>query len=57
MNSPVQEPFENFENVKFDAFEPKDFLLDDSDDPNKNFYNNIKTNGTQYYFPLELILI
>ena len=57
MNSPVQEPFENFENVKFDTFEPKDFLLDDSNDPNKNFYNNIKTNDTQYYFPSELILI
>ena len=57
MNSPVQEPFENFENVKFDTFEPKDFLLDDSNDPNKNFYNNIKTNDTEYYFPSELILI
>ena len=42
MNSPVQEPFENFENVKFDAFEPKDFLLDDSSDPNKTSIITLK---------------
>ena len=39
MNSPVQESFENFENLKFDPFESKNVLLDDSNDPEKNFYN------------------
>ena len=37
MASPIQESFENFENLKFDAFESKDVLLDDWNDPNKNF--------------------
>ena len=55
MTSPVQESFENFENLKFDAFESKDVLLDDSSDPDKNFYNNIKATDTQYYFPSELL--
>ena len=54
MTSPVQESFENFENLKFDPFESKDILLDDSNDPDKNFYNNIQAVDTQYYFPLEL---
>ena len=54
MTSPVQESFENFENVKFDDFESKDVILDDSKDPNKNFYNNIKAINTQYYFPSKL---
>ena len=55
MTSPVQESFENFENLKFDTSESKDVLLDDSNDPNKNFYNNIKAVDTQYYFPSELL--
>ena len=42
MTSPVQESFESFENLKFDPVESKDILLDDSNDPDKNFYNNIK---------------
>ena len=41
MNSPVQESFENFENLKFDPLELKDVLLDDSNDSDKNFYDNI----------------
>ena len=53
--SPVQESFENFENLKFDPFELKNFVLDDSNDPDKNFYNNIKAVDTQYYFSLELL--
>ena len=55
MTSTVEEPFENFENLKFEAFESKDVLLDDSNDPNKNVYNNIKAIETQYYFPSELL--
>ena len=47
--------FENFENLKFNAFESKDVLLNDSNDPNKNFYNNIKAIDTQYYLPSELL--
>ena len=35
MTSPVQESFENFENLKFDTFESKDVLLGDSNDPDK----------------------
>ena len=42
MTSPVQESFENFENLKFDPFKSEDVLLDDSNDPDKNFYNNIQ---------------
>ena len=41
MTSPVQESFEDFENLKFDPSELKDVLLDDSNDFDKNFYNNI----------------
>ena len=37
MTSPVQESFENFETLKFNPFELKDVLLDDSNDPDKNF--------------------
>ena len=55
MTSSVQESFENFENLKFDAFESKDVSLDDSNNPNKNFYNNIKAIDTQHYFPSELL--
>ena len=55
MTSPVQESFENFENLKFDPFESKDVLLDDSNDPDKNFYNNIQAVDTQYYPPSELL--
>ena len=55
MTSPVQESFENFENLKFDPFESKDVLLDDSNDPDKNFYNNIQAVDTQYYLPSELL--
>ena len=55
MTSLVQESFENFENLKFDPFELKDVLLDDSNDPDKNFYNNIQAVDTQYYLPSELL--
>ena len=41
--------------MKLDAFESKDVLLDDSNDPNKNFCNNMKATETQYYFPSELL--
>ena len=51
----VQESFENFENLKFDPFESKDVLLDDSNDPDKNFCNNIQAVNTQYYLPSELL--
>ena len=54
MTSPVQESFENFENLQFDPSEPKDVLLDDSSDPSKNFYNNIRAVDAQYYFPSEI---
>ena len=53
MTSPVQESFENFENLKFDPFESKDVLLENSNDPDKNFYNNIQAVYTQYYLPSE----
>ena len=46
MTSSVQEFFENFENFKFDSFETKDVLLNDSNDPDKNFHNNIQDVGT-----------
>ena len=55
MTSPVQESFENFENLKVDPFESKNVLLDDLNDPDKNFYNNIKTIDTQYYIPSEVL--
>ena len=55
MNSPVQESFENFENLKFDPLELKDVLLDDSNDSDKNFYNNIQAVDTEYYLPSELL--
>ena len=55
MTSSLQESFENFENLKFDSFESKDVLLDDSNDPDKNFYNNIQAVDTQYYLPSELL--
>ena len=51
MTSPVQKSFENFENFKFNPFDSKDVLLENSNDPDKNFYNNIKAVDTQYYFP------
>ena len=46
MTSPVQESFENLENLKFDPFESKEVLLDDSNDLDKNFYNNIQAVDT-----------
>ena len=55
MTSPVQESFENFENLKFDPFESKDVLLDGSNDPDKSFYNNIQAVDMQYYLPSELL--
>ena len=55
MTSPVQESFENFENLKFDPFESKDVLLDDSNGHDKNFYNNIQAVDTQYCLPSELL--
>lgn len=51
MTSPVQKSFENFENFKFNHFDSKDVLLENSNDPDKNFYNNIKDVDGQYYFP------
>ena len=51
MTSVVQEPFEIFENLKFDPFESKDVLLNDSNDPDKD----IQAADTQYYFPSELL--
>ena len=38
-----------------ESLEPKDVLLDDSNDPDKNFYNNIQAVDTQYYFPWEFL--
>ena len=55
MTSPVQASFENFENLKFDPFESKDIFLDDSNDPDKNFYDNIQAVDMQYYLPSELL--
>ena len=55
MTSAVQESFENFENLKFDPFKLKDVLLNDSNDPDKKFYNNIKATNTQYYLLSELL--
>ena len=55
MTSSVQESFENFENLKFDPFKSKDVLLDDSNDPDKNFYHNIQAIDTQYYVPSDLL--
>ena len=57
MNSPVQESFENFENLKLDPFELKDVLLDDSNDLDKNFFNNIQAVATQFYFPSEASIL
>ena len=51
MTSPVQESFDNFENLKFDPFESKNVLLNDSNDPDKNFYNNIQAIDMQYCLP------
>ena len=51
MTSPFQESFDNFENLKFDSSELKEVLLDDRNDLDKNFYNDIQTVVTQYYFP------
>ena len=55
MTSSVQESFEDFENLKFDPFKSKDVLLDDSNDPDKNFYHNIQAIDTQYYLPSDLL--
>ena len=55
MTFPVQKSFENFENLKLHPFESKDVLLDDSNDPDKDFYNNIEAIDTQYYLPSELL--
>lgn len=55
MTSTVQEYFKNFEKLKIDPFESKEVLLDDSNKPDKNFYNNIWTADTLYYFPSEIL--
>ena len=56
MTSPVQESFENFENLNFNPFKSKDVLLDASNDPEKNFCNNIQAAvETQYDFPSEVL--
>ena len=57
MTSPVQKSFENFENLKFHPFESKDSLLDDSNDSDKIFYNNIQAVGRHYYLPSELLFL
>ena len=49
MSSSVQESFENFENFKFDPDESKDVLLDDWNNPDKSFCNNIQAVDTQYF--------
>ena len=51
MTSPVQKSFGDFENFKFDPFDSKEVLLENSNDPDKKFYNNIKAVDMQYYFP------
>ena len=56
MISPVQKFFENFENLKFDPFESKDVALDDFNDPDKNFHNNIHAIDIQCYFASGLSL-
>ena len=55
MTSPVQKCFENFEKLKFDPLALKDVLLDYSNEPDKNFYNNIRAANTHYHFPSELL--
>lgn len=55
MICPVQGFFENFENLIFSPFKSKEALLDDSNDPDKIYYNNIQAVDTQYCFPLELL--
>ena len=55
MISPLQESVENFENLKFDPFESKDVLLDDSSDHDKNIFDNIQAVNTQYYLLSELL--
>ena len=55
INSPVQESFENFKNLKFYPFESKSVLLDDLNNPDKNFHNNIQAVDTQYFLPSELL--
>ena len=55
MTSTVQEYFKNFEKLKIDPFESKEVLLDDSNKPDENFYNNIWTADTLYYFPSEIL--
>ena len=57
MICPVQEFFENFQNLIFDPFESKEALLDDSNDPDKIYYNNIQAVDTQYCFPLGLLFL
>ena len=47
MASPVQDSLEHFENLKFNPFEWKDFLLDDSK-TGKSFYYNIQAIGTSH---------
>ena len=42
MTSPAQGSFENFENLKFDAFESKDVSLDDSNTLTKTFIITLK---------------
>ena len=38
-----------FENLKVDPDESEDVLLDDWNDPDKNFCNNIQAVDTQYF--------
>ena len=54
MNPLTQEPFKSFENLKFDPFDSNEILLNNSNDPDKNFYNEIQSLDTPYFFPEEL---
>ena len=57
MTFSVEEFFGNFQSLKFDLFKSKDVLLDDSNNPDKNFYNNTWVVDMQYYFSRELLFL
>ena len=46
MTSPIWESFKDLENLKFDPFESREVLLDDSNDPEQNFFNKIPAADT-----------
>ena len=55
MTSPAQKCFEDFEKLKFSPFESKDVLLDDSNEPDKDFCNNFRAVDMHYYFQSEFL--